>query len=44
MSEKFNIWLKEEQGLEDIWKQNSEENFWTKDKGSNKEMGFVFSS
>lgn len=44
MSAQCNIWLKEEQGLEDIWKQNSEENIWTKNKGSNKEMDSVFFS
>lgn len=38
MSAKFNVQLKEEHCLEDIWKQNSEENIWTNSKTSNKEM------
>jgi hypothetical protein len=44
MSADFNVRLKEEQCLEDIWKQNSEENIWTKSKTCNKEMDFVFST
>jgi len=42
MSAKFNVRLEEEDCLEDIWKQNSEENIWSNSRTSNKEMDFVF--
>jgi hypothetical protein len=44
MSAKYNVRLKEEHCLEDIWKQSSEENIWTNSKTSNQEMDFVFSA
>jgi len=44
MSAKFNVRLKEEYCLEDIWEQNSEDNIPTNSKTSNKEMDFIFST